>query len=534
MYRKYFGLNEMPFSISPDPKFLYMSKHHREALAHLLYGAKSEGGFVLLTGDVGTGKTTICRCFLEQLPEKTNVAFILNPMVSVLEMLKYICDELNIRYPESGSIKELVDCINEYLINSFRRGEKTVLVIEEAQDLSLNVLEQIRLLTNLETNKYKLLQIVMIGQPELRDILSRDNMVQLSQRITARYHIRPLFKDEIFDYIKHRLRVAGTNSILFPESLVGIIYKYSKGIPRLINMICDRALLGAYVEGKQKVDKDILLKAINEVLGISELKSKIIVTKRTIVYSLSFIVIIFVLLLVFFYSRGVSSKPALKFSINNTGVVKKDVFADILSEIKRDGRISKSKEKANQRLLKEWGVSTTLIDGNFCTNIKNKGLQCLEGIGSMQDIIGFNLPVVLKIYDNNNVSHYVTLLSINGDVGEIYYNEKMLNVRMKELEDLWRGEYFILWKSPPYYNGPFRKGYKGNIVLWLRDSLKKIFGYDIDTKSDVYDDALSNRIKRFQVGEGLTPDGIVGAQTLIHINNLLNINDVKLIKQREG
>lgn len=268
MYIEYFGLKESPFSIAPDPRYLYLSEQHREALAHLIYGVNSEGGFVLLTGEVGTGKTTVCRCLLEQLPENTKIAFIINPKLTVDELLVSICDEFGIDYPlNNKSIKVFVDKINKYLLENFARGYKTVIIIEEAQNLGMELLEQIRLLTNLETTKNKLLQIIMIGQPELRDILSRPELRQISQRITARYHIGPLSRKEVVFYVNHRLTIAGAREKLFPNYTFKSIYQYSHGIPRLINVICDRALLGTYVQGKKYVDKSTLKKAAMEVSG---------------------------------------------------------------------------------------------------------------------------------------------------------------------------------------------------------------------------------------------------------------------------
>ena len=217
MYKEYFGLKEPPFSIAPDPNYLYMSDNHREALAHLLYGINSDNGFVLLTGDVGTGKTTVCRCLLQQLPENSNIAFILNPKVTVDELLATICDELGIGYPKGNSSnKVFIDNINAYLIDANTKGRRTVVIVEEAQNLSPEVLEQIRLLTNLETNQRKLLQIIMLGQPELNLLLSRPELRQLKQRITARYHLGPLTKQELAAYVLHRLSVAGVDRKLFP------------------------------------------------------------------------------------------------------------------------------------------------------------------------------------------------------------------------------------------------------------------------------------------------------------------------------
>ncbi len=268
MYNEYFGFNEPPFSIAPDPRYLYMTAQHREALAHLVYGLNSDGGCILLTGEVGTGKTTICRCLLEQIPEKINVALVLNPKISELELLETICDELHISYPEQNkSIKTFTDRINQFLIERNAKNERTVLIIDEAQNLDSTVLEQLRLLTNLETEQRKLLQIIILGQPELLDILATPEMRQLAQRITARYHLNPLSREEIKAYINHRLAIAGQNIQLFPEKTITQLYRLSNGIPRLINIICDRALLGCYVENNVNVDTRILKKAADEVSG---------------------------------------------------------------------------------------------------------------------------------------------------------------------------------------------------------------------------------------------------------------------------
>jgi general secretion pathway protein A len=202
MYREYFELKELPFSIAPDPRYLFMSNQHREALAHLVYGINSDGGFILLTGEVGTGKSTVCRCLLEKIPQNFNIALVLNPKLTVEELLATICDELCIDYPKGNtSIKVFVDYINAYLLDAHAKGRKTVLIIEEAQNLSIDVLEQVRLLTNLETNQRKLLQIIMLGQPELKGMLSRPELRQLSQRITARYHLGSLSKQEASAYV---------------------------------------------------------------------------------------------------------------------------------------------------------------------------------------------------------------------------------------------------------------------------------------------------------------------------------------------
>ncbi|VAW35238.1 General secretion pathway protein A, partial [hydrothermal vent metagenome] len=267
MYRNYFGLRQKPFSIAPDPAFLYMSERHREALAHLLYGIRSDAGFVLLTGEVGTGKTTICRCLLEQMPESARVAYIINPRLSTLELLASICDEFGIAYPPGeASGKLLVDLINEYLLEAHAEGCKPVLIIDEAQNLSHDLLEQIRLLTNLETNEQKLLLIIMLGQPELRDKLLRPELRQMQQRITARYHLGPLSKSDTCAYVNHRLAVAGSRQRLFTPAALSRVFAFSGGVPRLINLLCDRSLLGAYSRGHAKANRAIVVRAAGELL----------------------------------------------------------------------------------------------------------------------------------------------------------------------------------------------------------------------------------------------------------------------------
>lgn len=272
MYQEFFGLKEAPFSIAPNPHYLYMSKQHHEALAHLVYGVGRDGGFVLLTGEVGTGKTTICRCFLEQIPNDTDVAFILNPKLNAEQLLATICDELGISYfNDDISIKELIDSINRYLLKSHSQGRHTVLIIDEAQNLSPEVLEQLRLLTNLETHEKKLLQIVLLGQPELQEMFLRPDLRQLAQRVTARFHLKELQLSELGPYVRHRLGVAGGKDIvnIFPEKTLKKLYGITSGVPRIINLVCDRAMLGAYAQNMRSIDVRTLESAAREILGPS-------------------------------------------------------------------------------------------------------------------------------------------------------------------------------------------------------------------------------------------------------------------------
>ncbi|PIE37783.1 MAG: hypothetical protein CSA53_05070 [Gammaproteobacteria bacterium] len=270
MYYSYFGLKEAPFSIAVNPRYLYMSPRHRDALAHLLYGVGAGGGFILLTGEVGTGKTTINRCFLEQIPDNINVAMVLNPALDARELLATVCDELGVDYGhDQPSLKTLTDALHQFLLANHQQGRKTVLMIDEAQHLNFDVLEQIRLLTNLETHTEKLLQIVLIGQPELLQMLARPELRQLNQRITARYELMPLNQEETRAYVSHRLQVAGLGvaNPLFSAKALSRLHRLSGGIPRLINVICDRALLGAYGKQQSQVTPELLEQAASEVLG---------------------------------------------------------------------------------------------------------------------------------------------------------------------------------------------------------------------------------------------------------------------------
>jgi general secretion pathway protein A len=292
MYAEYFGLKREPFSIAPDPRYLFMSERHREALAHLLYGVRGGGGFVLLTGEIGAGKTTVCRCFLEQVPKRCNVAYIFNPKLTAIELLQSVCEEFRIPVTLNGlaapTAKEYLDPLNEFLLATHATGQSSVLIIDEAQNLSADVLEQLRLLTNLETNERKLLQIILIGQPELREMLARPELEQLAQRVIARFHLEPLTEIETAHYIKHRLSVAGMSGLIpFDREARKRIHDLSRGVPRRINLLCDRALLGAYATGRERVDKTIVDKAAREVFDIKDGGAAThLPRKRTLVFAL--------------------------------------------------------------------------------------------------------------------------------------------------------------------------------------------------------------------------------------------------------
>jgi general secretion pathway protein A len=294
MYNDYFGFRENPFSIAPDPRYLYMSEMHQDALAHLDFGASSEGCIILLTGEIGTGKTTICRCFLERLEPTAEVAVIINPGITASELLATVCDEFRIETgPGEHSTKHYIDLLNQFLLQSYSENRKTLLVIDEAQNLDKEALEMVRLLTNLETNQHKLLKIFLLGQSELSAVLAGPDLTQINQRITGRFHLSALQSTEIEDYIKHRIAFAGGGPRpLFDKRAVKRIHRLTGGIPRLINTLCDRALLGAYAEEKERVDETIVKKAGRELFGNQSSGRNIVIPLKSLVAAATLFVLI--------------------------------------------------------------------------------------------------------------------------------------------------------------------------------------------------------------------------------------------------
>jgi general secretion pathway protein A len=534
MYKEHFGLTELPFSIAPDPRYLYLSEQHREALAHLVYGIKSEGGFVLLTGEVGTGKTTVCRCLLEQLPESSNIAFILNPKVSVEELMAVICDELGISYPEGNtSNKVFVDAINAYLLDAYARGRRTVLILEEAQNLSPEVLEQIRLLTNLETNQQKLLQIIMIGQPELKEILSRPDMLQLSQRITARYHIGPLSEEEVGAYVNHRLAVAGSTGTLFPGRIIGRLYRLSRGIPRLINVVCDRALLGAYVQGKDRVDMKTLTTAAREVLGEKTLLLKLWGRPRLAVAGLVLIVCA-VIAIAFYGNRSLLSIPR-----TSGALTAREKTSDAKPGALHwpDGQpIGRSMTLAYRALFKQWEIPYQ-PDGKSspCRQATARGLRCLSGSVSLNGLLRLNRPAVLKLFDEKNRAFFATLISYNDGLATFSVGDNSIVADADEIGRRWYGDYVLLWKTSLNYTGNIRPGHSSRELAWIDRQLSLINGRKIHEGKDlIYDESLVKEVKKFQLTEGLVPDGVIGPHTLILLNNVSGSSGPALMAKGEG
>ena len=534
MYKEYFGLKESPFSIAPDPRYLFMSDQHREALAHLVYGFNSDGGFVLLTGEVGTGKTTVCRCLLEQTPEKTSIAFILNPKLTVEELLATICDEFGILYPkDTRSVKVFVDLINSYLLDAHSNGRKAVLLIDEAQNLEPDVLEQLRLLTNLETNQKKLLQIILIGQPELREKLSKPELRQLSQRIIARYHLGPLSRKEVHDYVAHRLSVAGISETLFSDTAMSRIYRMSRGIPRLINLLCDRALLGAYTQNKVRVHPSTLSKAAREVMGETGTHGQGGLS-RTTGWILSFIVLVLAGILAgsWFYKN--EPGEAVSQGVTKPAVAAGEKIFDNL-DWPGDMPISSSSGLAFQEIFQLWGAPYDKESAlSPCEQARTYGLKCYEGLGSLNSLRNLNRPAVLRLWDNDGKDYLVALTLLKKDSAQFVVGGERREVLIDAVSPQWLGEYTLLWRPPAETDEVIKPGSQGPSVAWLDSQLSQYEGRTSEPRENIlFDEALRNRVRKFQLARGLVPDGIVGAKTMIHLNSGASENAPVLTEKME-
>ncbi len=516
---------------------MYMSTRHQEGLALLLYGINHGGGFVALTGEVGTGKTTLCHCLLQQLPKNIDIALILNPKVNAVELLATICDELRIDYdPQQQTLKNLVDALNRYLLTAHAIDRRTVLVIDEAQNLSLEVLEQIRLLTNLETSKTKLLQIILVGQPELKDLLSRKELRQLNQRITARYHLLPLSLDETRIYIRHRLTVCHGDPDLFKESAVKKIYQASKGIPRLINTICHCALLGAYSSDTRSISPSIINRAAREALAFAKTTPSYVKPLVAAITLTGLAAIGFYLLQPSVNSiEQVKAKTILSGKFprieveNHNSIASKAVIAQ--SELSSSATNNSFKtwlddsnltlSAAITEILKLWGkplpAGKSLID---CSVVVKNGLNCLFSRSKWQDLASLNRPAILEFTLTNGVKRYALLTKIQNDQPVLYFGGDKL-FPLADVLSIWDGYYLLLWQSPSLGMKSLSPGQSNNHVLWLRQQLALVDSQHQDGNWSLYfDNALKKRVVSFQKSRNLVADGKVSAQTIIHLDNL--------------
>jgi general secretion pathway protein A len=591
MYLDHFHLSKPPFSLTPDPGFLLLGEDHREALAHLLYGISESGGFVQLTGEVGTGKTTLCYYLLNQIPDSIDVALILNPRQSALELVASICDELGIDTPtDTISIKPLLDRLNRYLIASHGNGRKTVLIIDEAQNLDPEVLEQVRLLTNLETPTSKLLQILLIGQPELKKIMARSDLRQLDQRITARYHLTPLSREETVAYIKHRMAISGSRRQPFTEAAMRAVHELSRGVPRVINIICDRSLLGAYSLTVDTIDPKIVKTAYGEIRGKKD-------RRRSMKTYAGFAAAL--ILLALGIGAGLMKQPELRalvapgpskptamddatswkasrpdadptdgmpglpddLSSEETALSIADrqyrsnriiglppsggtevaeitdptdaknlppeiapLLAD-LATLLREGEASSRDLHAFDTLLNLWHEDTESIPkaSNGCIRALAAGLQCVDAIGTLDDVRSYNRPAILELSAPGQAAHHVVLVKVTGGGYVIDAGGVRGEITAADLLTYWTGRFTVLWRPPPLTRTPLSQGMKGTDVLWLRTQLAMASPLASATpewvRNPVFDPDLTQRVIDFQKARHLNADGVVGQRTLIELNN---------------
>ncbi|WP_341501900.1 AAA family ATPase [Gallaecimonas sp. GXIMD4217] len=506
MYESYFQLSENPFSIAPNPQFLYMSERHREALAHLMFGLRETGGFVMLTGEVGTGKTTVSRRLLKELPEHTDLAFILNPMLTETELLASLCDELKIPYPDQPSLKQLTDVIQAFLLENHQKGRQTVLLVDEAQHLKVSVLEQLRLLTNLETDTQKLLKVILIGQPELNQLLRRRELRQLSQRITARYHLLPLGRKDTGHYVRHRLRIAGREAPLFTGAAIRALHRHSGGIPRLINLLCDRALLGAYGLEKDRVDSRTLALAAREVLqDPAEPRT------ATPWLGLAAGAALGATALFFFWPGGESVQPAAEPPAAAQTLAKPAVMTVLPGD--RD-RISLA---AFDKLFRRWGMA--IPTGEPCQQAQLVGLRCLRQHLPWRELIALGRPAVLELLDDSGERFYGLLDRVEDGRYGLRLSQGQYQVDANWLDGHYRGQAMLLWQPPAGFSEPLAPGMSGPLVDWLAQALSQVDGEP--ALASPYDARLLERVRRFQARQGLKADGLAGENTLVRLNMVL-------------
>lgn len=565
MYTQFFNLREMPFSIAPDPAYLYMSPRHQEALGHLLYGTGKYGGFVQLTGEVGTGKTTIIRTLLAQRLDNVDVAMIHNPRQSEREFVQSICDELGVTYNKADpTLKTLVDALNAYLIERHTAGRRTVLIIDEAQQLAPDVLEQVRLLTNLETSKEKLLRIMLIGQPELAELLARQDLRQLAQRITARYHLTPLSAEETVEYIAHRLQVAGGARDLFSAAAIKIIHRHAGGIPRLINILCDRSLLGAYAQSVRQVTPELVAQAAAEVFGTA---AAMVPARRTAAASggkspfklpslprfklhraslpggwLRWaeigLVVAGLLLAVLLIRREWGDTPAApEIALATPAAIASDTLPAEPSAPPPSAAAEPEPAKAKpvartpssaiasaqaplnglvQRMAQLWQPGIKLGRGEkACTSLRRARLECLKGNAEWSDLAAMNTPAILTLNDNGTL-RYVLLRELAPEQATLLGPNGAVRVPVAQLDPLWSGEYLLLWRRETDETtiGP---DIRGEPILWLRQRLAARLGAEAvgSLEDNTWDEALRKSVQRVQTQIGARPDGIAGPRTLL-------------------
>jgi len=537
MYTSFFGLGEKPFAITPDPRYLFMSERHAEALAHLLYGINEAGGFIQLTGEVGTGKTTVVRSLLERMPGHADVAVILNPQLTPVEFVLTICEELGIfmRDDDASSIKDLVDLLNKRLLEAHAKGRRVVVIVDEAQNLTPETLEQVRLLTNLETASQKLLQIILIGQPELREVLARVELRQLAQRITGRYHLNPLSRAETASYVNHRLKVAGSaTGEIFSATALREVHRLSDGIPRIINVICDRALLGAFTQEQHRIGPAMVRDAAGEVYGraFNPPWTKLLIGASGTVAVLGLVLGIWQLLpnradgeeqLTAATQPAVTPPPV---EVEPAATAQLPVAAPASADIEallKDQPGETTTETAFTQLFGLWGAKFDPAKGRPCNQAQQQGLECVYQQGSWGQLRTLNRPAILTLIDEAGNAHQVVIAGLDAEAAKVRFAEATRDISIASLSRLWYGDYLILWRPQVATPRALSAGMQGAGVRWLRNSLNTVHGKSGENDpSDYYDEELVKMVEDFQRQHRLNVDGIAGVQTQIVLDTLNN------------
>jgi general secretion pathway protein A len=583
MYAHHFGLSQDPFSIAPDPRYLFMSERHREALAHLLYGVAgpgsevggASGGFVLLTGDIGTGKTTVCRCFLEQIPAGCHVAYIFNPKLTVNELLQSICDEFHITVPAGAAgaptVKNFIDALNARLLKSHAAGHSCVLIIDEAQNLAPDVLEQLRLLTNLETNERKLLQIVLIGQPELRAMLARPEMEQLAQRVIARFHLDALTEPETARYIEHRLAVAGyAGPPPFDAAALRRIHRLSRGVPRRINLLSGRALLGAWATGQHRVDRKVVDKAAAEVFGPERAPSTADSARGLRgVYLLAGLALLagagLIALALWGYAQrsappvptrpaasspGVASPQGITATLAVTGIAAATPSTAASATVPAQAATASSPQPAAsletllaqmtgnidtawRELAPAWKLPAAGVPP--CQAAAAQQLRCFTASNLTVPLLRqIDRPGILTLQLGNKAPVYALLTGLGPQNATLEVAGQRHTVTLLALGGLWRGEFATFWRPPPGYADDatdLRDGSTGKAVDWLAGRLAVLDGQSAAAPMG-FDAAMKARVQAFQRANGLQPDGKPGPMTLMQIGRATGADDPRLNTNR--
>ncbi|WP_394248818.1 AAA family ATPase [Vibrio profundi] len=533
MYKEYFGFVEMPFSIVPNSRYLFLSQRHQEAMQNLQAGLGEGGGFAMLTGEVGTGKTTVAKAMMAGLDEQTEAGLILNPTFSSSDLLEAICDEFDIEYPYQPSLKELNQAIYQYLLDNNEQGIQTLLVIDEAQHLAADVLEQLRLLTNLETDSRKLLKVLLVGQPELQQHLQTTHLRQLAQRITGRYHLLPLNVSETGQYIDFRLSAAGGNTGLFHNRSVKVIARHTHGIPRLINLVCDKALQLCFHSGAARPDTQIVERACQQVMSFqasvyqSEPSKLMEGTSRSLwAYSLASLTGIGLAAATYWWAPQLTApfEQAFEEPIVAKSQLPQERMTllaepDFSEEIERFLSSASNRSAAIQDLYKLWGYQPSMRDG-LCLSEPQSIFTCEQEAATLTKLIEWGMPVVMSLRYQHRES-FAVLYGANDTDVELLADGKLIKISRKKLHELWQGDYYAIWQQP--LRQTLKRDYQGEAVVMLDLLLSEVLN-ESASGNDVYDEELENKVEAFQSWQGMAVDGIAGRNTLARLQRLAQLD----------